>query len=137
MNMTDEHGPDTWVDLDAETLARLRTALAAERTVFAVMRTGLAIAGGGTVVISLLGGRWPAWAQALLASGFLVPGYALMLDGLSRYRRVATMVRHLDPDRHRIVSPGLMTALIAIIQVVVVVALALFVFDAFEAAAES
>ena len=135
--MADEGESGTWADLDSESLARLRTALASERTVFAVMRTGLAIAGGGTVIISLLGGRWPAWVQTVLASGFLLPGYALMLDGLSRYRRVAAMTRHLDPDRHRIVSPGIMSVLMAVIQVVVLVALVLFVFDAFETAAES
>jgi uncharacterized membrane protein YidH (DUF202 family) len=122
----------TWTDLDADALARLRTALAGERTIFAVIRTGLAIAGGGTVIISLLGSRWPAWLQGVLAAGFLVPGYALMLDGLSRFRRVAATTRKLDPDRHRVVSPGLMTTLIAVVQVVVLAVLVLFVFDAFE-----
>ncbi len=34
-----------WAGADADQLARLRTALAAERTVFAVVRSGLAIAG--------------------------------------------------------------------------------------------
>ena len=85
------------VTADADRLARLRTALAAERTVFAVVRTGLAIAGGGAVIVTLLGNRWPALLQAVLAPGFVVPGYVLMLDGLSRYRRVAGSLRPRIP----------------------------------------
>ena len=130
--MTDSDDPQTWTDLDGVGLGRLRTALAAERTIFAVIRTGLAIAGGGTVIISLLGGRWPAWLQTALAIGFIVPGYTLMLDGLSRYRRIDAELRDLDPERHRIVSPGIMSALVWIVQIVVVIAVILFVVDAFE-----
>ena len=48
-----------WLGTDSDRLARLRTALAAERTVFSVIRTGLAIAGGGAVIVTLLGDRWP------------------------------------------------------------------------------
>lgn len=46
-----------WDDADSDRLARLRTALAAERTVFSVLRTGLAIAGGGAIIVTLLGDR--------------------------------------------------------------------------------
>ena len=130
--MTESIDEEAWTELDADGLGRLRTALAAERTIFSVIRTGMAIAGGGTIVISLLGSRWPVWLQALLALGFIGPGYALTLDGLSRYRRVARAAMHLDPDRHRIVSSGLMTVLIGIVQVVMVVVVLLFLFDAFE-----
>ena len=87
-----------WDAADADRLARLRTALAAERTVFAVIRTGLAIAGGGAVIVTILGGRWPAWLQAVLALGFVVPGYVLMLDGLSRYRRVERLKTLAAPN---------------------------------------
>lgn len=132
--MSDSSNQQTWTDLDAEGLGRLRTALAAERTIFAVIRTGLAIAGGGTVIITLLGGRWPAWLQAVLAMGFIMPGYTLMLDGLGRYRRVASEARDLDPGRSRVVSAGLMSALVGIVQVVVVVVVLLFLFDAFQPA---
>ena len=130
--MTESIDKETWTELDADGLGRLRTALAAERTIFSVIRTGMAIAGGGTIVISLLGSRWPAWLQAMLAIGFIGPGYALTLDGLSRYRRVAAVAMRLDPDRHRMVSAGLMTVLIGIVQVVMVVVVLLFLFDAFE-----
>jgi uncharacterized membrane protein YidH (DUF202 family) len=135
--MNDSNDPRQWTDLDADGLGRIRTALAAERTIFAVIRTGLAIAGGGTVIISLLGGRWPAWLQALLAIGFIAPGYTLMLDGLSRYRRIDAEMRALDPGRHRIVSPGIMSTLIVIVQIVVVIVIILFVVDAFEPAGSS
>lgn len=121
-----------WAGADADQLARLRTALAAERTVFAVIRTGLAIAGGGAVIISLLGDRWPEWLQVVLAAGFVVPGYLLMLDGLERYRRVGKMALRADPDRRRMVSPGLMTGLIIVVQTVVLVVLVLLIANAFE-----
>lgn len=129
---SDDGEARTWTDLDSDGLGRIRTALAAERTIFAVIRTGLAIAGGGTVIISLLGERWPAWLQAVLAVGFIVPGYALMLDGLGRYRRVDAEMRSLDPQRHRMVSAGIMSTLVGVVQVVVVIVIVLFIFDAFE-----
>jgi uncharacterized membrane protein YidH (DUF202 family) len=37
--MAEDAVPPTWADADTDRLARLRTALAAERTVFAVIRT--------------------------------------------------------------------------------------------------
>jgi len=121
-----------WAGADANRLARLRTALAAERTVFSVIRTGLAIAGGGAVIVTILGGRWPSWLQAVLAAGFVIPGYALMLDGLSRYRRVAGLVKEADPAHHRMVSPWVMTLLITVVQVVVVMVVVLLIFDVVE-----
>lgn len=123
---------EAWAGTDSDRLARLRTALAAERTVFSVIRTGLAIAGGGAVIVTLLGNRWPHWLQAILAAGFVIPGYALMLDGLSRYRRVSRSVKKADPEHHRMVSPGLMTALITVVQIVVTVVVVLLLFDVFE-----
>ena len=121
-----------WARADADRLARLRTALAAERTVFAVIRTGLAIAGGGAVIVTLLGGQWPAWIQSILAAGFVIPGYTLMLDGLSRYRRIAGIVRTEDPDHHRMVSPWVMTLLIGVVQVVVLAVVVLLIANAFD-----
>ena len=135
--MKDSNDPKRWTDLDGDGLGRIRTALAAERTIFAVIRTGLAIAGGGTVIISLLGGRWPAWLQTLLAIGFIVPGYTLMLDGLSRYRRIDAEVRSLDPGGSRVVSPGIMSTLVVSVQIVVLVVVILFVVDAFEPVANN
>ena len=121
-----------WAGADAERLARLRTALAAERTVFAVMRSGLAIAGGGAVIVTLLGDRWPEWLQIVLAAGFVIPGYMLMLDGLRRDRRVAGIVKAVDPDHHRMVSPWLMTVLIGVVQVVTTVVAVLLIVGAYE-----
>ncbi|MGI9578456.1 MAG: DUF202 domain-containing protein [Microthrixaceae bacterium] len=121
-----------WADADNDRLARLRTALAAERTVFAVIRTGLAVAGGGAVIVTVLGNRWPGWVQSILAAGFVIPGYALMFDGLSRYGRVSNIVRSVDPDHDRMVSPRVMTALIVTIQVVVTVVVLLLIVGAFD-----
>jgi hypothetical protein len=56
----------------------------------------------------------------------------LMLDGLSRYRRVAGIVQSVDPDHHRMVSPWLMTVLIGVVQIVTTVVAVLLVVDAFE-----
>jgi hypothetical protein len=39
----------------------------------------------------------------------------LMLDGLSRYHRVAGIVEAVDPDHHRMVSPWLLTVLIGVV----------------------
>ena len=96
------------------------------------MRSGLAIAGGGAVIVTLAGNRWPVWLQATLAAGFVIPGYLLMLDGLSRYRRVAGIVRKADPEHHSMVSPWVMSVVIGIVQVVVTVVVVLLIADAFE-----
>ncbi len=63
-----------WKQADPDRLAYLRTALATERTVFAVIRTGLAVAGGGAVIVTILGDRWPSWVQLALAAGFVING---------------------------------------------------------------
>lgn len=81
--------------------------------------------------MTLLGERWPGWLQGLLAVGFVVPGYALMLDGLSRYSRVAKMTRRADPEHHRMVSPAVMTVLITLVEIVVTVVVVLLIMDLF------
>lgn len=81
---------------DSQELALQRTSLAAERTLFAVLRTGLSIAGGGGVIVSLLGDQWPEWVEWVkvpLAAVFLVAGYGLVFQGLDRYRSIARQVR--------------------------------------------
>ena len=55
-----------------------------------------------------------------------------MLDGLSRYRRVAGIVRKADPEHHSMVSPWVMSVVIGIVQVVVTVVVVLLIADAFE-----
>jgi uncharacterized membrane protein YidH (DUF202 family) len=71
----------------ANDLAVERTLLAATRTVFALLRTGLAIAGGGALVTSLLHGQ-PAWLTDLLACMFVLIGYSFMWNALARYREL-------------------------------------------------
>ena len=39
-----------------------------------LMLEGLAIAAGGTVIITLLGDTWPTWVQVPLAAVFLLVG---------------------------------------------------------------
>jgi len=56
----------------------------------------------------------------------------LMLDGLSRYRRTAKIVKAVDPDHHRMVSPWLMTVLIGVVQVVTALVAVLLIAGAFE-----
>ena len=56
-----------------------------------------------------------------------------MLDGMSRYRRVARISQKADPDHERLVSPTLMTVLVTVVQVVVTIVVVLLLFDVFEA----
>jgi uncharacterized membrane protein YidH (DUF202 family) len=70
--------------------------------------------------------------QAILAAGFVVPGYLLMLDGLSRYHRVARFVSRVDPEHHSMVSPWVMSVVIGVVQVVVTFVVVLLIADAFE-----
>lgn len=113
-------------------LARQRTTLAAERTLYAVLRTGLAIAAGGPVIISVLGDEWPTWIKTLLAVAFLAIGYVLLLLGLSRYRALATAMKRQGAGEFEIISPGKMIFITVLVQVVLTVVVVLFLIGAFD-----
>ncbi|MGC4113270.1 MAG: hypothetical protein QM765_01050 [Myxococcales bacterium] len=65
-----------------------KTYLAATRTLFALLRTGSVIAGGGALATSLLVKGWPRWVVVLLSSGFVLLGYWMMWSALKKGRQL-------------------------------------------------
>lgn len=98
--------------------------MAATRTYFALLRTGLAIAGGGAIVTSVLTTAWPDWVVALLSGVFILVGFTIMIAGLQKYMFIATTVA-VD-DEINIISPKLLIALTVILQVATLAVLLLF-----------
>lgn len=126
-----------WVATDqpsvphSEHLAEERTYLAAERTLFAALRTGLSIAGGGSLVITLLADSWPAWVRVPLVATFVVVGYSMTFMGLARYRAVVESARRRPSGRH-LMSLRALTAGLLALQVAILVVVLLFGIQAFE-----
>lgn len=116
---------------NAERLAEQRTYLAAERTLFSVLRTGLAIAAGGSVIVSLLGDRWPTWIRIPLATVFLVVGYSLVLQGLRRYRSIARRIEAHGSGELDIVPIRTMTILTYSLEGAITVVVILFLIGGF------
>lgn len=107
--------------------AMQRTHLATERTFFAALRTGLAIAAGGLVIVKVLGDNWPDLLSFLLAGVFIFVGYGMMLAGLGRYKAVAS---RFDPDQDlEVISPRLMSVFTITLQVALMVVLGLFLLN--------
>lgn len=113
-------------------LAQQRTFLAAERTLFAVLRTGLAIAAGGSVIIALLGDDWPSWVQVPLASAFLVVGYSLLIQGMRRYRGIASQVERQAGQRLEIIPARTMSVLTWVLEAAVTIVVLLFLIGPFS-----
>ena len=104
-----------------------RTHLATERTFFAALRTGLAIAAGGIVIVKILGDNWPDLLSFLLAGVFIFVGYGMMLAGLSRYKAV---VSRLETDQDlEVISPRLMSIFTIVLQIALMVVLAMFLLN--------
>jgi uncharacterized membrane protein YidH (DUF202 family) len=117
---------------DATQLAEARTCLAAERTLFAALRTGLAIAGGGSLVVTLLGDSWPYWVQVPLVAAFVLVGYGMTIAGLRRYRAVLRLVGSRATEDA--VAVRTMMIAMGILQLVIVIVAILFLFDTFSRA---
>jgi len=121
--MTSEKKPDSNV------YALERTHMAAERTYFSVLRTGLAIAGAGTVVVAILGASWPEWLSLVMAGVFMAVGYTMIIVTLNNYQKI---VNKLKIERKlNVMSPRLTIFLTAILQLGLVVVFALFVIGLF------
>ena len=101
---------------------------AAERTLFAIFRTGLAIAAGGTVIVKILDTGWPKWVSVTLAATFIGVGYSMLLLGLSRYRAMARQLEKTERRIPEILSLRSITVLTVVLQVAVAVVVALFFF---------
>lgn len=109
---------------DSNLYALERTHMAAERTYFSVLRTGLAIAAAGTVVVAILGERWPEWLILVMAGVFIAVGYTMIIVTLNNYQKI---VNRLQIESNlNVMSPRLMIFLTAILQLALVIVLALF-----------
>lgn len=114
---------------DSNVYALERTHMAAERTYFSVLRTGLAIAGAGTVVVAFLGESWPEWLSLLVAGVFIAVGYTMIIVTLNNYQKI---VQRLQIEQKlNVMSPKMVIFLTAILQITLVVVFILFVFGLF------
>ena len=114
---------------DSNLYAIERTHMAAERTYFSVLRTGLVIAGAGTVVVAILGESWPEWLSLVIAGIFIAVGYTMIIVTLNNYQKI---VQRLQIERNlNVMSPKMVIFLTAILQITLVVVFILFVFGLF------
>ena len=114
---------------DSNVYALERTHMAAERTYFSVLRTGLAIAGAGTVVVAFLGESWPEWLSLIVAGVFIAVGYTMIIVTLNNYQKI---VQRLQIEQNlNVMSPRMVIFLTAILQITLVVVFILFVFGLF------
>jgi uncharacterized membrane protein YidH (DUF202 family) len=103
--------------------------MAAERTFYSVLRTGLAIAGAGTVVVAFLGESWPEWLSLLMAGVFIAVGYTMIIVTLDNYQKI---VQRLQIEQElNVMSPRLMIFLTAILQLALVIVFVLYIFGFF------
>ena len=114
---------------DSNVYALERTHMAAERTYFSVLRTGLAIAGAGTVIVAFMGNSWPEWLSLIVAGVFIAVGYTMIIVTLNNYQKI---VQRLQIEQNlNVMSPRMVIFLTAILQVTLVVVFILFVFGLF------
>jgi uncharacterized membrane protein YidH (DUF202 family) len=115
---------------DSNLYALERTHMAAERTYFSVLRTGLAIASAGTVVVAILGESWPKWLSLVMAAVFIAVGYTMILVTLNNYQKI---VNSLQIERKlNVMSPRMTILLTAILQIALVIVFALFILGLFS-----
>ena len=114
---------------DSNVYALERTHMAAERTYYSVLRTGLAIAGAGTVVVAFLGESWPEWLSLIVAGVFIAVGYTMIIVTLNNYQKI---VKRLQIEQNlNVMSPRMVIILTAILQITLVVVFILFLFGLF------
>ena len=111
---------------DSNVYALERTHMAAERTYFSVLRTGLAIAGAGTVIVAFMGDSWPEWLSLIVAGVFIAVGYTMIIVTLNNYQKI---VQRLQIERKlNVMSPRMVILLTAILQITLVIVFVLFIF---------
>ncbi len=120
--------------LTTEQIAEEATYLAAERTLFSVLSTGLSVAAGGALVTTLLGEAWPAWLQVALATVFLLVGYSMALMGLRRYQGIVRIAEARQPGKRKMMSLRLLSLGVGVLQAAIVLVVVLFLIDAFGGA---
>ena len=114
-------------------IAEEATYLAAERTLFSVLSTGLSIAAGGSLVTTLLGDAWPTWLQYLLTAVFLIVGYSMTLLGLRRYQGIVRIAKSRKGGNHGMMSLRVLSIGVGVLQVAIVVVVVFFLIGAFSA----
>ena len=117
---------------DSNQYAIERTHLAASRTFYSVLRTGLAIAGAGTVVVAFLGESWPEWLSLALAGIFIAVGYTMIIITLNNYQKIVTRLK--IEQNLNVMSPRVMIFLTVILQLTLVVVFVLFILGLFPQA---
>ena len=114
---------------DSNLYALERTHMAAERTYFSVLRTGLAIAGAGTVIVAFMGDSWPEWLSLIVAGVFIAVGYTMIIVTLNNYQKI---VQRLQIEQKlNVMSPKMVIFLTAILQITLVIVFILFIFGLF------
>ena len=113
-----------------DSLALQRTHLAAERTYQATLRTGFAIAGAGTVIVTFLGEEWPEWLSLLLAAVFIVVGYTMIIIMLARYQKIVNKLK-IDQEVD-VMSPRYTIILTVVLQVALAIVLGWVLLDLFS-----
>ena len=114
---------------DSNVYALERTHMAAERTYFSVLRTGLAIAGAGTVIVAFMGNSWPEWLSLIVAGVFIAVGYTMIIVTLNNYQKI---VQRLQIEQKlNVMSPRMVILLTAILQITLVIVFILFLFGLF------
>ena len=121
--MTSDNKPDS------NRYAIERTHMAASRTFYSVLRTGLAISGAGTVVVAFLGESWPEWLSLAIAGVFIAVGYTMIIVSLNNYQKIVTRLK--IEHNLNVISPRLMIFLTAILQLALVVVFVLFLLGWF------
>ena len=125
--MTENNGKPK--SADKNLLALQRTHMAAERTFQATLRTGFAIAGAGTVIVTIFGKNWPEWLNLLFAGVFIGVGYSMIIIMLQRYQKVVNKLK-VDHDLD-VMSPRYAIILTVILQVTLAIVLGLVLLDLF------
>ena len=109
-------------------LALERTRMASERTLFSLIRTGFAIAGGGVLITKVLAGDdWVAWMTGLFSLIFVTVGFTLIFIALHRYHKITGKIRE-----HEGINPipsRLITVLIVLLQITLTAVLVVFILE--------
>ena len=68
------------------------------------LRTGLAIAGAGTVIVAFMGDSWPEWLSLIVAGVFIAVGYTMIIVTLNNYQKI---VQRLQIEQNlNVMSPN-------------------------------
>ena len=121
-------------ELRPEQIAEEATFLAAERTLFSVLSTGLSIAAGGALVTTLLGEDWPEWLQAVLSAVFLLVGYSMTLLGLRRYQGIVQIAKKRQSGSRKMMSLRMLSIGVGVLQVAIVLVVVFFILGTFAPA---